>query len=71
MIVLDLPEELSRLESGPIQVGNDDWPGVFIRGDEALYAAFLLRRLLSQNNDSPIDSLLLESLATLLESCKV
>lgn len=71
MIVLDLPEELSRLESGPVQVGNNDWPGVFIRGDEALYAAFLLRRLLSQNNDSPIDSLLLGSLATLLESCKV
>jgi hypothetical protein len=27
-----------RIESGPLQFG-DDWPGVFIRGDKALFSA--------------------------------
>jgi hypothetical protein len=32
-----------RLETGVIQCG-DDWPGVFIRGDNAAYYAFALSK---------------------------
>lgn len=28
-------EDVERIETGPLQV-NDDWPGVFIRGDNAM-----------------------------------
>lgn len=39
MNVLKLPDQPKRVESGPIQFG-DDWPGIFIRGDNALFFAF-------------------------------
>lgn len=35
------PEQETRVESGPVQFG-DDWPGVFIRGDNAMYYAMEL-----------------------------
>lgn len=35
-----------RVETGPVQFG-DDWPGVFIRGDEALHMALRLREALA------------------------
>jgi len=40
MIMTDIqrlpqPADLDRVETGPVQFG-DDWPGVFIRGDNAL-----------------------------------
>ena len=40
-----------RVETGPTQIG-DDWPGVFIRGDNAAYYAFNLKNLLDGNEDS-------------------
>lgn len=33
-----------RIESGPVAFG-DDWPGLFLRGDDALYYGFLLHQL--------------------------
>lgn len=36
-------DNLGRAETGPIQIG-DDWPGVFIRGDNALYTAMMLQQ---------------------------
>lgn len=36
-----------RAETGPMQFG-DDWPGVFIRGDNAGYFAMSLRLALSR-----------------------
>lgn len=45
MDVLNLPEQFGRVETGPIQFG-DDWPGVFIRGDNALVYAHILEQLL-------------------------
>jgi len=66
-----------RLETGAFGI-EDDWPGVFIRGDEALSYAAVIRRLLAA--EAPHDlsddemrecrSFLLE-LAVLLESCRV
>jgi len=33
-VLCELPEEISRMETGPVQFG-DDWPGFFLRGDDA------------------------------------
>lgn len=45
---------MKRVESGPIQF-DDDWPGVFIRGDSAFHYARSLRkffgRLPQDDND--------------------
>ena len=77
-ISVELPEN-SRLETGVVQV-NQDWPGVFIRGDNAFgYARFLdaavkqLREYQNQNHNCQDLSLAmalvnLESLRDLLES---
>ena len=35
----------SRVETGPVQFG-DDWPGTFIRGDNAAYYAMQLKQLI-------------------------
>jgi hypothetical protein len=39
-----------RVETGPIQIG-DDWPGVFIRGDNAIYYRMCLEALLHADDD--------------------
>jgi hypothetical protein len=36
-----------RVETGPTQFG-DDWPGVFIRGDNAMYYAMILGMMIKQ-----------------------
>ena len=38
------PKQEKRVETGPIQFG-DDWPGLFIRGDNALGFALALKDL--------------------------
>lgn len=38
------PAEAERVETGPVMFG-DDWPGVFIRGDNARYFSVQLRYL--------------------------
>lgn len=35
IVMLPLPDGMTRMESGPVQFG-DDWPGLFMRGDEAI-----------------------------------
>ena len=44
----DDPEK-QRVETGPVQFGNDDWPGMFIRGDEVFYISVLFDELLNRN----------------------
>jgi hypothetical protein len=46
-ITCKLPEGQQRIESGPLQV-NEDWPGTFIRGDNAIYYAFSLQLMLDR-----------------------
>lgn len=60
--LLTKPKKGGRVETGPVQFG-DDWPGVFIRGDEALYWAGLVH-----HQNSPIDMRVAE-LVTLLHEC--
>ena len=60
-----LPE--GRPETGPMQFG-DDWPGVFIRGDNAGWYAMLLSDLL-ENKSSPTSQACLKGLVRILQGC--
>lgn len=42
MTIRQLPQQAERVETGSVQFG-DDWPGVFIRGDNAGYYALILK----------------------------
>lgn len=66
-----LPNTGLRVETGPVQFG-DDWPGLFIRGDDALYRAMRLGEYL-KGGDSPFGTLRAEisSLRSLLASVQV
>jgi hypothetical protein len=44
--VTKLPAVEPRLETGPVQFG-DDWPGLFLRGDYAAPMGFLLKGVLA------------------------
>jgi hypothetical protein len=65
-----------RMQTGKMEFQND-WPGVFIRGDEALSYAAAIRRLLAAGAPCDLsDEWLRDSrhclseLAALLESCR-
>lgn len=60
-----------RVETGPLQI-NSDWPGVFIRGDNALNYARQLSRLLYQLEDSTqaVDKLALYSVKSLVDTLR-
>ena len=62
-----------RPETGPMQFG-DDWPGVFIRGDNALFFAMAVRRVaetIDKSGSLWMDRAVLEGLADTLSSCSV
>lgn len=64
-------EQKERVETGPIQFG-DDWPGVFFRGDNALYFGYMLNSLLNNieiAKDNIIITSVLKGLANDLTSC--
>lgn len=44
--VRQLPHQEPRVETGPVQFGTD-WPGVFIRGDNAMAKAMLLHDIIT------------------------
>ena len=62
-------DEKGRVETGPVQFG-DDWPGVFIRGDNANYYAFMLEKALSGETDV-IEEMTIKDLIKTLRSCIV
>ena len=45
--ILHLPPVANRVESGAIQFG-DDWPGYFMRGDDACYMAMCIKMTLDR-----------------------
>lgn len=66
------PDSSMRVDTGPLQLGKD-WPGVFIRGDEALgmvdeIAAAQSVALLPATGPAAV---LLGRISTLLRSCHV
>ena len=60
----------SRVETGAVQFG-DDWPGVFIRGDNALMAFAPALRAILKGEDNELDRMLAENLVRILETCAV
>jgi hypothetical protein len=71
-----LREYKKRVETGPVAFGSD-WPGVFIRGDNALAFGWNLRnavvKLTKYPHPSidPITVMYLTQLADTLQSCRV
>lgn len=64
-----LPENQNRLETGPLQI-NEDWPGIYIRGDNAFFFANAIRSILNGQNDF-LTKGALESLQHMLSSCNL
>lgn len=64
-----LPEQAERVETGTIQFG-EDWPGVFIRGDNAFYFAVHLLALI-KNSENEISRIAMEGLYELLRRAQV
>ena len=67
------PEEAAprRAETGAMQFGND-WPGIFIRGDNAFYYAFILEKLIEScdnKDENYINLLQIKGLVDDLKSC--
>lgn len=50
--LLPTPEDGGRVETGPVQFG-DDWPGLFIRGDNAAHDAMLLHAVITNSGNTP------------------
>jgi hypothetical protein len=72
MIVRKFDEQKERVETGPIQFGND-WPGIFIRGDNALWFAFLLKGFLDGTipKEDVVSMMQLRGFLSDLYSCNV
>ncbi len=62
---LPAPPDGRRVETGPVAFG-DDWPGVFIRGDQAIYFAELMRNV---HPRAGLPRMAMRDLAKLLASC--
>ena len=68
-----LPAQSPRVETGPTQFG-DDWPGVFIRGDEAMGLADMIEKLQLDGTSLPCggaNGAPLNRIVDLLKSCWV
>jgi hypothetical protein len=65
-----LNEQSPRVETGTVRFG-DDWPGVFIRGDDARALAQVLRYCLRESARQGHIYSRLDFLAVLLESSQV
>lgn len=61
----NLPGQDPRVESGALQFG-DDWPGLFIRGDQCLHYLHCIRTALQHDHDL-MTKLTLESLIEMLQ----
>jgi hypothetical protein len=46
-VIRKLPAVAERVETGPVQFG-DDWPGVFIRGDNAFWLTGCIDAMLAR-----------------------
>lgn len=68
VVMLPMPDNIKRVETGVIQFG-DDWPSVHIRGDNAAYYSMALDSLMAGNVD-PMTVGVLAGLNELLKSSK-
>lgn len=77
--MLAAPEDGGRVETGPTQFG-EDWPGVFIRGDNAFAYAMALEMIFGEHGKVPeehkeisdqVNYSMVRGLITVLRSCIV
>jgi len=69
---LPLPDSMTRIESGPIQFG-DDWPGIFLRGDDAMAAAHYIANAADELENihfDPIVTALMRGISVRLQECQ-
>lgn len=52
--VVPLPEGMTRMESGPVQFGGEDWPGYFFRGDDAFGLIRVLKQIAMSHTSDDI-----------------
>ena len=62
--------EQQRAETGILEF-EGDWPGVFIRGDNAAGFAMSLQMVLTQSTADPMSKMIVEGLLHLLEGSDV
>ena len=60
MTNVNMPKNMSRVETGVIQFG-DDWPGYFLRGDDALRLAMTITSVLESDGEDIISIEMLKS----------
>lgn len=65
----EIEASAGRVETGVVQF-DDDWPGVFIRGDNALMGYLPALKRLLNGDATRIDVVTLEGLERLLASCR-
>lgn len=61
--------EGGRVETGPVQFGDSDWPGIFIRGDNAFGYAMELQSAIAKMPEC-IEKMQMKWLCELLWSCR-
>ena len=66
---LPMPGDMTRVETGPVQFG-DDWVGVFLRGDDAAVYAKAIEALALHDKTDPMALLDLGGLWKILQTCK-
>jgi len=75
-MIIERDNSKNRVETGTVQFG-DDWPGVFIRGDNAGWYAHILGSFLDDLKNDPnykeryVDIIQLEGLKNILQGCIV
>ena len=69
-----LPTQEERVETGPVQFG-EDWPGLFIRGDNAVFLRMALYKLIkdaeTETSKDQAAKRTIESLIEQLDSCLI
>ena len=72
--MIKLPKQIPRAESGVVCF-EDDWPGIFLRGDDAIPMSMYLTQFLDESDrgemTDPIIKAALRSLAESLNECNV
>lgn len=73
-MIRKFPAEEERVESGPIQFG-DDWPGTFLRGDNSIYLRLMLQQAITElEKRDDVDRILtmtLKGYVRLLDECNL
>ena len=74
-LILRLPDIMQRMETQVVQFGDDDWPGMFLRGDDAMSVAFCLHACVNQLEQgleiSEVSIAVMRGLGNMMKQCEV